>query len=47
MASNGSASTEEENNLAYLNGLHVGKVKTLWELITIIEMFFYVFQPDR
>ena len=45
MASNGSASTEEENNLAYLNDQ--GKVKSLWELITIIETFLNIFQPDR
>ena len=35
MASNGSASTEEENNLAYL--LDQGKVKTLQEFKTRIE----------
>ena len=40
MASNGSASTEQENSLAYLNDLHVGKVKILRELITTIETFF-------
>ena len=35
MASNGSASTEQENNLAYL--LDQGKVKILQELKTSIE----------
>ena len=47
MASNGSASTEEENNLAYL--LDEGKVKTLEELETRMERHqdLNLFEPNR
>ena len=47
MASNGSASTEQENNLAYL--LDQGKVKILRELKTSIERVndLNLFQPGR